>query len=140
MTDRLKHLQPISFRAQLAALFLFMAFLLGGMILGFFKYQQDQLLHTSMQRQAEVIARLAVQDVARMVYLDDPDVASDIAERLRGIPEILEAGFFGPDGQQLLRLPPHVPPRAATRSRSTYPSQRMGCHWVESTWSSSARN
>ena len=111
MTDRLKHLQPISFRAQLAALFLFMAFLLGGMILGFFKYQQDQLLHTSMQRQAEVVARLAVQDVARMVYLDDPDVASDIAERLRGIPEILEAGFFGPDGQQLLRLPPRTSPR-----------------------------
>ncbi len=123
MTDRLKHLQPISFRAQLAALFLFMAFLLGGMILGFFKYQQDQLLHTSMQRQAEVVARLAVQDVARMVYLDDPDVASDIAERLRGIPEILEAGFFGPDGQQLLRLPPtYLPARRLDPDRRTHHS------------------
>ena len=93
------------FRLQLGLLFLSMALVLGAAIFGFMSYQQHQLLQANLQSQAGVVARLAAQDIARIVYLDDPDVASDVAARLSNIPEIHSAIFYDTRGRLLLRLP-----------------------------------
>lgn len=103
-----------SFRLQLGLLFLFMALVLGAAIFGFMGYQQQQILKANLKSQADVVAKLAAQDIARLVYLDEPDMASDITARLANIPEIHSAVFYDPRGRLLLRLPRRGPvPRHA---------------------------
>lgn len=60
----------------------------------FLKNQQGNFLETNLQQQSNAITTLVAEDIAKLVYLNDPDIAADITQRLKDIPEVYAAYFF----------------------------------------------
>jgi len=98
------NIQKSSFRLQLSLLLVSLTLIVSGVSLLFLKYQQDAFLETNLQQQGNAITTLVAEDVAKLIFLNDPDVAADITLRLQSIPEVYAAYFFDQSYQPILTI------------------------------------
>jgi len=94
----------ISFRVQLALLLISLTLVVSGFSLLFLKKQQAIFLETNLQQQGNAITTLVAEDIAKLVFLNNPDVASDIAHRIKEIPEVYAAYFFDESFNPILTI------------------------------------
>lgn len=92
----------MSFRFQINLLFFFITLSLGAGSLWFFKTEQEKVIELNMQSQAKAITTLVSEDLAKMVYLDDPDLSTDITRRIHSVEGLYAAYFFDLNNEPLL--------------------------------------
>lgn len=95
-----------SFRCQLSVLFLVLIFSIGSGVLFYLGYQQHEVIKTNLNSQGQAISHLVSEDIARLVFLDDPDVAASITVRINKIPEIQSATFFDTTNRPIISIGP----------------------------------
>lgn len=91
-----------SFRLQLSLVLVSLTLVVSGVSLLFLKNQQANFLKTNLQQQGNAITTLVAEDIAKLIYLNDPDIAADITLRLKEIPEVYAAYFFDTSYQPIL--------------------------------------
>ncbi len=94
----------MSLRVQINLLFISLVFAIGLGSWLFFNTQQQKLVETSLQEQANSISILISKDLAKLIYLDDTDSATDIVQRIKEIPVIYSATVFDKNNQPLLQV------------------------------------
>lgn len=96
--------KSFSFRLQLTLLILSATLFIGIGSLFFLQNQQETVIKINMQQQGNAISTLVAEDLAKLIYFDDPDVASNISQRLKAIPEVHSAYFFDKDFSPVLTI------------------------------------
>jgi len=72
----------------------------------FFKNKQDEVILMNMKSQAAAVTNLVAEDLAKMVFLDDPDVATDITRRIQKVDGIVTAKFSDSANKPFLTIHP----------------------------------
>lgn len=96
----------MSFRFQINLLFILLLSAIGLGSLLFFKHEHEQVIQINLQEQADAIGELIAPDLAKLIYMDDPDVAADITQRITQIGSIYAVYFFNTDHQPILNVQP----------------------------------
>ena len=96
----------MSFRFQINLLFILLLSAIGLGSLLFFKHEQEKVIQINLQEQADAIGELVAPDLAKLIYMDDPDVAADITQRIKNIGSIYAVYFFDPQHQPILNVQP----------------------------------
>ena len=103
-TLNMTHKKTLSFRVVLSILLLSLTLAVGLGSLFFLKNNQEKFLALNFQQQANAITTLVTEDIAKLIYLDDPDAAADIIQRLKRIPELHAAYFFDTEKSPILSI------------------------------------
>ena len=93
-----------SIRAQFNALLIILVLIIGTGSALFFNYQQQQLLKTNLQNQADSISALISQDLAKLIYLNDTSFASEIIQQIEQIPALLSAQIVNSQNTPILTI------------------------------------
>ncbi len=93
-----------SIRAQFNALLIILVLIIGTGSALFFNYQQQQLLKTNLQNQADSISVLISQDLAKLIYLNDTSFASEIIQQIEQIPALLSAQIVNSQNTPILTI------------------------------------
>ena len=93
-----------SIRAQFNALLISLVLIIGTGSALFFNYQQQQLLKTNLQNQADSISVLISQDLAKLIYLNDTSFASEIIQQIEQIPALLSAQIVNSQNTPILTI------------------------------------
>lgn len=96
----------MSFRLQINLLFIFIALTIGAGSLWFFKTEQEKVIQLNIQAQANAITTLVAEDLAKMIFMDDPDISTDITRRIQSIEGLYAAYFFDPSNEPILIIHP----------------------------------
>ena len=93
-----------SIRAQFNALLIILVLIIGTGSALFFNYQQQQLLKTNLQNQADSISALISQDLAKLIYLNDTSFASEIIQQIEQIPALLSTQIVNSQNTPILTI------------------------------------
>lgn len=93
-----------SFRWQMSLSVILLILVIGLGSLFYLRYQQQSFIKTNLQHQGEAISYLLAEDIAKLVYLDDPDVAATITYNIKSIPELQSALIFNSENQPILKI------------------------------------
>lgn len=94
-----------SFRKQLNFLFLTIVFFTA-IVIGFLQFHQKQnLIQVSIEQQAQAIAALISEDLARLIYFDEANNATNIISKLKQIDSLEYAEICDSKGQPLFEIP-----------------------------------
>ena len=93
-----------SIRAQFNTLLIILVLIIGTGSALFFNYQQQQLLKTNLQNQADSISALISQDLAKLIYLNDTSFASEIIQQIEQIPALLSAQIVNSQNTPILTI------------------------------------
>ncbi len=96
-----------SFRLQLSVLIILMNLMIGIGSFFYLRYQQQNFIYANLLSQGEAISSLVSEDIARLVTLDDPDVASSITSKIKRISDIQKVTFYNLQDQPILQISNH---------------------------------
>lgn len=96
----------MSFRLQINLIFIVLTLSIGLGTLWYFKHEQEKIIQHTIAAQADAISKLISEDLAKMVYLDDPDTSTDITRRIQSINNLYAAYFFDLQNRPLLIINP----------------------------------
>ncbi|MCK4711081.1 MAG: diguanylate cyclase, partial [Gammaproteobacteria bacterium] len=83
-----------SFRWQLVFLIIMLSLFIGSVNFLYLRYQQQSFIQANLQTQGEAIVNLVAEDLARLITLDDADVAATITYHFKRVPEIQRVLFY----------------------------------------------
>lgn len=96
----------MSFRLQINLILIAVTLCVGIGTLWFFKIEQERVIHDNIEAQADAISKLIAEDLAKMVYLNDPDISTDITRRIQSINNLYTAYFFDNENHPILIINP----------------------------------
>jgi len=94
----------MSFRHQINTIVILIILAIGLSSILFFKAKHNEVIELNMQSQAKAITHLIAEDLAKLIYLDDPDIASNIIRRIQKIDNLPAAYFFDINNRPLLSI------------------------------------
>lgn len=100
----MKLISNFSYRTQFSLLIIGFILCLSMSSLIYLKRMQNDFIALNLTSQGEVLSSLIAEDLAKLIYLDDPDVAAEITFKLQAIDELKNATFYDLERKAVLNI------------------------------------